>query len=88
VFHDEETPDSNARPYGMNGAVISFAISHDGHVITDHKQLIHTELATRTPHFLHFEEADRGKTVYIAMQWQNESGARGEFTEIQSAVIP
>jgi hypothetical protein len=88
VFYDEATPDSNARPYGMNGAVVSFAISHDGKIITDQKQLTHTELATHTPYLLHFEEADRGKTVYIAMQWQNESGARGEFTEIQSAVIP
>jgi hypothetical protein len=88
IFYDEATPESSARPYGMNGAVVSFAISHDGTVITDHKQLIHTELATHTPHLLHFAEADRGKTVYIAMQWQNESGERGEPTEIQSAVIP
>jgi hypothetical protein len=88
LFWDEDTPESNARPYGMNGAVVSFAISEDGHVITDYKELTRTELATRTPHYLRFDEADRGKTVYIALQWQNESGERGDPTEIQSAVIP
>jgi hypothetical protein len=72
----------------MNGAVVSFAISEDGHVITDYKELTRTELATRTPHYLRFDEADRGKTVYIALQWQNESGERGDPTEIQSAIIP
>jgi hypothetical protein len=69
----------------MNGAVVSCAVSENGHVIKDFKELTRTELATKSPHPLRFEEADRGKTVYIVMQWQNESGERGDPTEIQSA---
>jgi hypothetical protein len=85
VFHDEDT-ESRRIPYGMNGAVISIKISDTP--ITDPKMLDRTELATKSPHDLHFEAKDRGKTVYIAMQWQNESGIRGNFSEIQSAIIP
>jgi hypothetical protein len=75
-----------ARPYGMNGAVISWDVL-DAPPATA-SLLRKTVLATRTPHIFTFSEEDRGKTVYFAMQWQNEKGARGPFSEIQSAVIP
>jgi hypothetical protein len=84
-FHDEGTT-SRAIPYGMNGAVVSWKVSDTP--ITTPEMLDHTELATKSPHILHFAEEYRGKTVYIAMQWQNESGVRGDFGEVQSAVIP
>ena len=29
-----------------------------------------------------------GKRVYVAMQWQNESGVRGDFTDMQSTIVP
>jgi hypothetical protein len=87
-FRDEATPESRARPYGMNGAVVSFAVPESGQPVTDVKDLTRTELATRSPHLLRFEEHERGKTVYIAMQWQSESGERGDPTEIQGAIVP
>jgi len=31
---------------------------------------------------------ERGRTVYIALSWQNERGLIGQWSEIQSAVIP
>jgi hypothetical protein len=67
-------------------AVVSFAVLD--HIPKDEKELTRTELATRTPHLLRFTEEERGKTVYVAMQWQNESGERGDFTDIQSAIVP
>jgi hypothetical protein len=84
-FQDEGSG-SRARPYGMNGAVISWIISDTPPASPE--AMTHTELATRSPHDLHFREEDRGKRVYIAMQWQNESGVRGDFTEMQSTIIP
>ncbi|MDR2068863.1 MAG: hypothetical protein LBP71_03235, partial [Spirochaetaceae bacterium] len=54
----------------------------------DEKALTNTVLATRTPHVLEFTEEERGKTVYVCLQWQNEKGERGRPSEIQSAVIP
>jgi hypothetical protein len=77
---------SKAKPYGVNGAVIYWAILD--HVPAGIEELTNSVLATRTPHILEFTEQDRGKTVYIAMRWQNEKGRKGPPSEIQSAIIP
>jgi hypothetical protein len=45
-------------------------------------------MASRTPHTLKFDETDRAKTVYIALQWQNERGITGQWSDIKSTVIP
>jgi hypothetical protein len=45
-------------------------------------------MASRTPHTLQFTEEDRGKTVYIALRWQNERGNTGPWSDIKSTVIP
>jgi hypothetical protein len=84
-FHEEGVK-SRGIPYGFNGAVVSWDVP--AAPVTDPKKLTHSELATRSPHVLSFEEADRGKMVYIALQWQNESGRKGKFTAIQTAFIP
>ncbi|MDR0695132.1 MAG: hypothetical protein LBF81_07535, partial [Prevotellaceae bacterium] len=45
-------------------------------------------LATRTPYILEFTDEERGKTVYVAICWQNEKGEKGPWSEIESAIIP
>jgi hypothetical protein len=85
AFHDEGT-ESRAIPYGMDGAVIFWDVLDSPP--SSPKKLGRSELATRSPHTLSFEEEERGKTVYIAMRWQNEKGQKGEFTAKQSAIIP
>jgi len=45
-------------------------------------------MASRTPFTLHFEETERGKTVYVALCWQNERGITGAWSEFKSAIIP
>jgi hypothetical protein len=77
---------TKARPYGMDGAVIYWAILD--HAPSGIGELTNSVLATRTPHILEFTEQDRGKTVYIAMRWQNEKGRKGPPSEIQWAIIP
>ncbi|MDR3198243.1 MAG: hypothetical protein LBU34_10290 [Planctomycetaceae bacterium] len=84
-FHEHES-ENKARPYGYNGAVISYAILDKPPAGPE--ELTHTVLATRTPFTLEFTEQERGKTVYIAIQWQNEKGEKGLFSAIQSAIVP
>jgi hypothetical protein len=84
-FHEHES-ENKARPYGYNGAVISYAILEKPPAGPE--ELTHTVLATRTPFTLEFTEQERGKTVYIAIQWQNEKGEKGPFSAIQNAIIP
>jgi hypothetical protein len=50
--------------------------------------LTRSVLATRTPHILEFTEEERGKTVYVAICWQNEKGEKGPWSEMESAIVP
>ena len=78
--------ESRAKPVTYDGAVVIWQILDeppDGpHNLTEHT------MASRTPHALEFREEDRGKTVYIALAWQNERGNLGAWSEIQSAIVP
>lgn len=85
IFHDMGS-DKKAKPYGINGAIIAYAILDA--VPTDIALLTRSVLATRTPHTLEFTEAERGKTVYVAICWQNEKGEKGPWSEIESAIVP
>jgi len=75
-----------AKPTGYDGAVIIWGI-------LDREPLSHDELprhimASRTPYTLSFEEAERGKRVWIALAWQNERGITGPWSGYKSAIVP
>ena len=74
------------RAHGYDGAVIIWGI-RDTPPKHPHELANHT-MASRTPHTLTFEEPQRGKTVQIALAWQNERGITGQWSEYKSAVIP
>lgn len=76
----------HAKPASYDGAVIVWQVL-DAPPERPEDLSGHT-MASRTPHILRFDETERGKTVYIALQWQNERGITGPWSEIQSAVIP
>ncbi|MDR2765351.1 MAG: hypothetical protein LBB90_10025 [Tannerella sp.] len=85
LFHDMGSS-SKAKPYGVNGAVIVYAVLDAPPV--DPSALNRSALATRTPYILEFTGEERGKTVYVALCWQNQKGERGPWSEIESAIIP
>jgi len=69
----------HAKPEGYEGAVVVWYISENGEGppeggADDFQE--HT-MASRTPYLLQFNESERGKTVYVALCWQNERGFRG-----------
>ena len=78
--------DHKAKPAGYDGAVIVWDILDNPP--TDHSQLTHHALASRTPFKLHFDESERRKQVFIAMCWQNARGIQGHWSEIKSIYIP
>jgi len=75
-----------AKPAGYDGAVLDWGIFDapppDPDALTSHT------MASRTPHTLQFTEEERGRTVYIALRWQNERGNTGPWSDIKSTVIP
>ena len=48
----------------------------------------HFEVETASPIVINFEEHERGKHVYYAARWVNNTAKEGPWGEIQSAVIP
>jgi hypothetical protein len=85
VFHDMGSA-SKAKPYGVNGAVILYAVLDTPPASP--AALTRSVLATHTPFTLEFTEEERGKTVYVAICWQNEKGEKGPWSEIESAIVP
>jgi hypothetical protein len=77
---------SKAKPYGVNGAVIVYAVLDTPPVSP--AALTLSALATHTPFTLEFTEEERGKKVYVAICWQNEKGQKGPWSEIESAIVP
>jgi hypothetical protein len=76
---------SKAKPYGVNGAVIIYAVLDTPP--SGREALSRSVLATRTPHFFEFTLEERGKTVYMAICWQNEKGQKGPWSKMESTVI-
>jgi hypothetical protein len=75
-----------AKPQGYDGAVLVWGIFDSPPANVN--DLGHHTMASRTPHTITFEESERGKSVYIALTWQNERGHIGNWSEIQHAIIP
>ena len=76
----------HAKPEGYDGAVIVWDVLDAPPA--DVSALSRHTMASRTPHTLEFPEEERGKTVYVALAWQNERGILGRWSEIKSTVIP
>jgi len=75
-----------AKPEGYDGAVLVWdVLDAPPERPSDLAEHI---MASRTPHIIEFDETERGKTVYVALCWQNERGIRGAWSEAQSAVVP
>ena len=75
-----------AKPDGYDGAVIVWDVRDTAPTNAD--ELMHHTMASRTPFTLHFEETERGKTVFVGLCWQNERGIIGAWSEFKSAIIP
>ena len=78
--------DHKAKPHGYDGAVLVWDVLDAPPKNAD--DLHHHTMASRTPYALHFDETERGKTVYVALVWQNERGIVGHWSDIKSAIVP
>ena len=84
AFRDSESK-SAAKPKGVHGAEIRWLIADERPEIED---LTNSDIDTRTPYTLEFTEAQRGKTVWICLRWQNTRGEKGKWGDIERAIIP
>jgi hypothetical protein len=85
TFENSETGSSIVPDY-LTGVVLYYIISDTP--VTNPNDLVHSRLATRSPHEISFDPLLRGKTAYLAGRWQNQRGELGPWSSIVSIVIP
>jgi hypothetical protein len=77
---------SGGKPRGAHGVEIRWAILDAPPKSVD--ELTHSEFDTRSPFKLTFDESQRGKTVYFCLRWESNTGEKGPWSEIISAIVP
>jgi hypothetical protein len=85
-YRDTNSPESRAKPFGVHGVEIVWAILSAPPTTTS--DLIHSEFSTHSPHTFIFDENQRGKTVWFRLRWENNRGEKGPWSELYSAIIP
>jgi hypothetical protein len=84
--HDEEQGTRNAKPFGVHGVEIAWAILDTPP--TSYTDLVHSAFDTRSPYTFQFDLSDAGKRLYCCLRWENTRGIKGPWSEIVSAIIP
>jgi hypothetical protein len=84
--HDEEREAKNAKPFGVHGVEIAWAILDEAP--KSYADLIHSTFDTRSPYIYQFDLGDAGRRFYCCLRWENTTGEKGPWSEIQSAIIP
>jgi hypothetical protein len=77
---------SKAKLAGQHGMELTGIVADEKPV--DISQLTMSYFSTSTPLTVEFAEAQRGKTFWFAVRWENTRGQKGPWSEIMSAVIP
>jgi hypothetical protein len=84
--HDEEREAKNAKPFGVHGVEIAWAVLDTPPA--SYADLAHSTFDTRSPYTFQFDLSDAGKRFYCCLRWENTRGEKGPWSEIQSAIIP
>jgi hypothetical protein len=77
---------TRGKPHGVHGAEICWAILPAPPA--DVKELVNSAFDTQSPLMLEFTESQRGSTIWFCMRWENKTGQKGPWGEIQNAIIP
>ncbi|MDR1864621.1 MAG: hypothetical protein LBR08_03520 [Bacteroidales bacterium] len=81
-----EGSSTSVKPHGVHGVEMRWAVLPNPPAST--KELVNSTFDTRSPFILKFTEEERGKTVYLALRWENIRGEKGSFSKILNAIVP
>jgi hypothetical protein len=84
-FWDSVTK-KRGKPHGVHGAEIRWALLD--HVPASVDELLNSGFDTASPFTLPFDENQRGLRLYFCLRWESNTGLKGPFGEIGSAVVP
>ena len=82
---DETTPNSKAKPAGVQGAEIWYFIGPTPP--SDPSQCSFAALDSATPYLLQHDPADAGKSCHYLLRWVNSRGEPGPWSETVTATI-
>jgi hypothetical protein len=85
-YRDQNSP-HRGKPADVHGIEVRWALlDHPPAAVAD---LINSSFDTASPLTLTFGEEDRGKRIYMTGRWEiQREGAKGDFGEIVSAIVP
>jgi hypothetical protein len=84
--HDRQKESRVAKPHGVHGAEIKYALLSTPPA--SYEDLTNSAFDTASPYIHTFDIPDAGKTFYAALRWENTTGEKGPWSEIQNAIIP
>jgi hypothetical protein len=88
VHYRDEGSAHRGKPHHVTGIEVRWAFL-DRPPVHLEEELIHSTFDTRSPLILDFDEADRGKRVYLAGRWEiHREGGKGPFGAVVEAIVP
>ena len=83
-FRDSER-EKAGKPYGIHGVEIKWIIADKEPAV---EELINSSFDTRSPFTFKFDDAQRTKTIWMCLRWENTRGEKGPWGDMVKAVIP
>jgi hypothetical protein len=82
---DETTPESKAKPSGVEGYELLCSVTNAGTAApADERQYFSLGLAKKSDRTITFESSDLGKTAHLRPVWINPRGQRGPLGDVVS----
>jgi hypothetical protein len=74
------------KPKGVHGAEVKWGLFDTPPV--DWSELPNSSFDTNSPLKLRFEGHERGKMLYFSLRWENTTGEKGPWNEMQNIAVP
>jgi hypothetical protein len=86
INYFQRTDGTKAKPHGVASIELRWSILEEP--TENPEDLIHTEISTRTPVTLEFDQTDRGKVIYFVARYVMRNGETGTWNDVAYSVIP
>jgi hypothetical protein len=86
IYFRDTGSERRGKPAHVHGVELRWALLDNPlHSVED---LNKSAFDTASPYTFKFDEADRGKALYICPCWENNKGEKGPYGEIVKAIVP
>ena len=86
VHFKDTGSDRRGKPEHVHGIELRWALLDNAPVSVE--DLNNSAFDTASPYTFSFDEAARGKSLYICPRWENNKGDKGPWGEIVKAIVP